>query len=426
MPGTLIRDVTLFDGTGAEAVHHAAVLVRDGHIAWVGKDDAAPPPPDGVGVIRGAGLTLLPGLIDSHVHLCSEPLRPAEYDPMAVTTEELALRVLAHAQDALRAGVTTVADCGGRDFVTLDVRDAIAACAVVGPTILTAGQGISITGGHFHWFSIEADSRDELRKAVRVLAKRGVDFIKLFGTGGGSTMESNPALAQYSVEDFRTVIEEAERSGILVTTHVHGTPGIRNAVDAGIHRLEHVQFFDSEGNICFDEELTRRIADLGIPISLGMARRWRTDSSIEAHLTPRQRQQRDIREQRIAVVRRFRELGVRLVASTDAGMTMTPFGDLPNLLAFLREATGMSATEAIHSATGLAAEALGIAADKGTVLEGKQADLVLASGDLSKDLTSLLKPVMVFKAGLQVVKDGRLCDAALPGLDFDRLMVGSG
>lgn len=408
MDSLVFEDVLLLDGTGGPARADQSVAVEDGQVAWTGSTGELPTRFATAPVVAGAGRTLMPGLIDSHVHLCAEPERPATFDPLTVSGERLALEVLAHAQTALRAGVTTQADCGGREFITLDVRDAIAAGVVVGPRIMTTGMGISITGGHFHWFSIEADGVDELRKATRTLVKRGVDFIKLFGTGGGATMGSNPALAQYTVEEFRTVIEEAERGGIRVTTHVHGTPGIRNAVAAGIHRLEHVQFFDHDGGIRYDAALTAEIAAAGIPISLGMAKRWRTSAAIEDHLTPRQLQQRDLRAQRIQVVRNFHEAGIDLVASTDAGMTMTPFGDLPHLLSFLHAEVGMTIPEVVSAATGRAARALGIGDETGTVEPGRTADLILAPGDVTADLNVLTEPLDVYRAGRQVVARGEL------------------
>ncbi|WP_162186190.1 amidohydrolase family protein [Amycolatopsis jejuensis] len=295
--------------------------------------------------------------------------------------------------------MTTVIDCGGREYVTMTVRDAIDAGIVSGARVLTTGPGITITGGHFNWFAIEADSDTELRKAARTLVKHRADHIKLFGTGGGLTMTSNPARAQYSVDEFRIVIDEAERGGITVTTHVHGTPGIRNAIAAGIHRLEHCQFFDENGGISFDEDIVRQIVDSGIPVSLGMARRWRTDSSIEEHLTPRQLKQRAIRDERIDVLRRFRDLGVQLIASTDAGMTSTPFDDLPNLMRFLVGSIGMGIPEVIHSVTGRAAAAVRQDDRLGTIQPGKAADLRLVHGDPEADPAALSAVAHVIRAG---------------------------
>lgn len=402
MTVTRINGARLYDGTGAAAVDDSVVIVEDGTISWVGATANAPEVSRGEAIVDASEMSIMPGLIDSHVHLCAEPQRPAQFDPMGVGEDELALHVLSHSQQALRSGITTLIDCGGRDYVTLTVRDSINRGVVVGARILTTGLGITITGGHFNWFAIEADSDDELRKAARTLVKHGVDHIKLFGTGGGVTMTSNPALAQYTVEEFKTVIDEAERGGITVTTHVHGTPGIRNAIEAGIHRLEHCQFFNEEGGISFDPELVARIVDNGIPISLGMARRWRTDSSIEEHLTPRQLAQRDIRKERIEVLRRFREMGVKLVASTDAGMTSTPFDDLQNLMVFLVNEISMSVPEVIHSVTGMAAAAIRKDHSLGTIEAGKVADLRIVRGNPEADISALRNTAYVFKGGALV------------------------
>lgn len=397
-----ISGARLYDGTGAAAVDGSVVIVEDGRISWAGTAGDAPGAGPADTLIDASGMSIMPGLIDSHVHLCAEPQRPPQFDPMGVGEDELALHVLSHSQQALRSGITTLIDCGGRDYVTLTVRDSINRGVVVGARILTTGLGITITGGHFNWFAIEADSDDELRKAARTLVKHGADHIKLFGTGGGVTMTSNPALAQYTVDEFKTVIDEAERGGITVTTHVHGTPGIRNAIEAGIHRLEHCQFFNEEGGISFDAGLVARIVDNGIPISLGMARRWRTDSSIEEHLTPRQLAQRDIRNERIEVLRRFREMGVKLVASTDAGMTSTPFDDLQNLMVFLVKEISMSVPEVIHSVTGRAAAAIRKNDSLGTIEAGKVADLRIVSGNPEADISALCRTAYVFKGGALV------------------------
>lgn len=399
MAATRIEGARLYDGTGVDAVPDSVVVFEDGVITWAGPAGDAPAARDEERVIDARGMSLTPGFIDSHVHLCAEPQRPPQFDPMGVSEEELALRVLAHTQQALSAGVTTVIDCGGRDFITLTVRDAIDAGVVEGARILTTGLGITITGGHFNWFAIEADTDGELRKAARTLVKHGADHIKLFGTGGGVTMTSNPAMAQYSVEEFKIVIDEAERGGITVTTHVHGTPGIRNAIAAGIHRLEHCQFFNEEGGITFDVGLTEKIVEKGIPISLGMARRWRTDESIEEHLTPRQLAQRAIREERIGVLRRFRDMGVKLIASTDGGMTSTPFDDLPNLMRFLVMNIGMTIPEVVHSVTGRAAAAVRRSGEFGTVETGAAADLRLVRGNPESDLSALTDLVSVIKGG---------------------------
>lgn len=411
MERLLIRDVLLFDGTGVDPRPHSAILIEGDAIAWIGPDADVDSVPAAAGCARleANGQVVLPGLIDSHVHLCSEPARPAGYDPMGVSSNELTLRVVDHAQDALRAGITTVADCGGRGLVTLEVRDAIAAGLVSGPRVLTAGQGITITNGHFHDYSIEADGVTEVRKAARRLVGQGVDFIKFFGTGGG-TMNSNPGLAQYSMAEFRAVVEEAERGGIRVTSHVHGTLGIRNAVEAGIHRLEHVHFFNRDGAIEFDPELADQIARSNTPISLGMPQQWRADSSIEAFLTPRQREHRALRFQRVEVIGQLLDHGIDVVASTDAGMTMTPFGDLPQLLMWLVREVGMSVGAVIHSATGRAAAALGIANMVGTLAPGMAADLVLLAADPRRDPTELGRPCHVIKAGRPVVASGNLLD----------------
>ncbi len=410
---SLVLAGMMFDGSGAPPVRDAAVAIEGDRITWVGsaREVAGEPGSDTL-VIDARDKTVLPGLMDIHAHLCLTGERPTRYDVLTATETEVAANAIGQAQAALRAGITTIRDCGGKGMITLNLRDAIAGGMVVGPRLVVAGQAITTTGGHFWPYSIEADDVTELRKAARRLLRDGVDFIKLFGTGGSSTMSSRNLVPQYSVEEFRLVIEEARLSGKHVTSHLQAVEGIRNAVDAGIPCLEHCQFFGPDGDYAFDEELAARIADRGIPISLGLGTRWRGDKldRYGEFLNPRQiRQSQTMVEGRIDVLRRLRAAGVKIVASTDIGTLGALPGDLPELMNYLvNRGVGMSVPEVIHSATGRAAEAIWISKEVGTLEKGKIADLIVVDGDPMADVLTLQKVRRVLRNGVTVVTDGKL------------------
>ena len=233
----VIQADRLFDGTGAEPIEQAAVVIGDGRIRAVGRRDEIVAPDGEAQRVEYAGCTILPGLIDCHVHLIfSAGPRPLD-DLLADDDHALLLRAVHNAQTALRAGITTVKDLGGRGAVTLALRDAIGRGLLPGPRILAAGPPITSTGGHCNWLGGEADTADELRKKVRQLVKQGVDLLKVMASGGRMTPGSNVCAAQFTVEQLRALVEDAHRLGKSVAAHGHGVAGIRNAVAAGVGNI---------------------------------------------------------------------------------------------------------------------------------------------------------------------------------------------
>jgi imidazolonepropionase-like amidohydrolase len=255
MDRTVLTGATLLDGSGAPPVAGRAVVVEGGRIAAVVAEREAPAGT----ALRLDGLTLLPGLINCHVHLCfggeADPAAALQRDSYATTVIKAVLR----ARHTVEAGVTTVRDLGGRDYAELSVRDAIRAGLIPGPRVLAAGRGICITGGHgWHLIGREADGADDVRKAVREQIKAGADVVKLFATGGVMTPGVDPNAAQLTLDEVRAAIEEARKAGRRTAAHAQGSDGIAHCLEGGITTIEH--------GIFLTEALCRRMAGDGVAL----------------------------------------------------------------------------------------------------------------------------------------------------------------
>jgi len=394
MPLVLIGG-SLIDGTGAEPVNGRAVVVDNGRIAAVVSDAQAP---------RGervdlAGHTLLPGLINCHVHLClgaeADPVRPLRDEPLGVTV----IKALLRARESVEAGVTTVRDLGGRDYAEMSVRRAIHEGWAPGPRILAAGKAICMTGGHGWWVGREADGPDDSRRAVREQLKAGADVIKLIATGGVMTPGVEPGASQLTPDEMRAAIDEARKAGRRTAAHAQGSSGIADAVDAGITTIEHGIFLTEEIVARMRTRGTYLVATLNAPaaISAGglaagipdyMVRK--SDAVVPAH---------------IASFQLARRAGVPIAAGSDAGTPLNRHGDYPAELELMVK-YGMTPLEAIRAATSTAAEALGLGAETGRVAPGLAADLIAVAGQPAERIQALGNVRMVLARGREVMPFG--------------------
>ena len=406
----LIEADRLFDGTGSPPIERAAVLVEDGRVRAVGPIEEFARSDGDTERVTYQGCTILPGLIDSHVHLVFSAGPDPVRDLLASDDRALLLRAVHNAQTALRAGVTTIKDLGGRGGVALALRDAIAAGVLPGPRILAAGPPITTTGGHCYWLGGEADTADDLRKKVRELVREGVDLIKVMSSGGRMTLGSNVCAAQYTPEQLRALVEDARRLGKTVAAHGQGTAGIRNAVAAGVDIVEHCTWVSTEaGNrVEYDESVAEEMARRGIFVDPTISGGSRLVDADPATLRPTQRETREIRPRVLEAHRRSIELGVEIAAGTDAGVTNLPFDRLPGELRLLHEQLGLSPAEAIRAATYNGARAVKLDDDLGTLQPGRRADLLIVAGNPLDDLAALDAVRAVYKDGVLEVEDGRL------------------
>ncbi|HEX6511874.1 MAG TPA: amidohydrolase family protein [Chloroflexota bacterium] len=396
----VLKPGMLIDGTGAPPRRGQAVSVEHGRIEWIGPAGELAATPD-VQLIEAPNATLLPGLIDCHVHLMcpAERCEPATY--LAASDQELLVRAVAKAQAGLRAGMTTMRDLGSREFLLSAVRDAIAAGHLQGPRLVLAGPAITRTGGHFHYLGLQADTAEELAAAVCRVCEGGADVVKIMATGGRTTIGTDPEAPQYSAEQLRVAVEQAHALGRRFTAHAHGVEGIRNAVAAGVDCLEHCSWVGPGDRTAYDPGLAERIVDQGIYVSPTFGYRARLSAPELLEFLPPGEGQRaaDNQETRFAAMREMIALDAMLLASSDAGMPNTHTHDFAHTLWVLVERLGMSPLRAIRAATSLAAEALGIARETGAIAKGKAADLLLVDGDPSTDITTLQRVHTVIRKG---------------------------
>jgi imidazolonepropionase-like amidohydrolase len=380
-----IRAARIFDGN---AFAHAPVVVVDnGRIAGVSTDTTEVP--SDADVVDLGDVTLIPGMIDAHVHLGFDASREPVAHMRAASDTALLLRMRLSAMTALKAGITTVRDLGDRNYLAVTLRDWFNAANEPGPEIVAAGPPITVTGGHCHFMGGEADGELEVRRAVRERVKCGANVIKIMATGGHMTPGTNPQFPQYSVAELRAAVDEAHRLGRLLTAHAHGPLGIAAAVEAGVDGIEHCSFRVPEGRQP-DPHLVERIAEQRIAVcpTVGALPSDSANAFTEGFLP---------------ILEHMHSAGVQLVGGTDAGISPgKPHDALPYGVAFLARA-GLTNAQALASATSVAAEACGVGDSKGSIAAGKDADMVAVGGDPSRDLSALLDVRGVFRNGIRVV-----------------------
>lgn len=382
MTDLLITAGRLFDGQSERAVDRAYVVVAGGIIEAVGPQAELPGSLERFGQVLALGpeVTVLPGLINMHAHMSFSASADVMGDHQRESTAAKLIRSVENLKTALATGVTTVRDCGTLNEIAFAVRDAVEAGTLVAPRVVAAGEGITTTGGHCWFCCREADSEDDVRKAVRAQVKAGADFIKLFSTGGNSTPGTNPLAAQYTEAQMCAATEEARRLGVRTASHAHGTPGVRASIAARVTTVEHCTF-QTEHGISYEPDQAQIIADNGLYVcptifqGLGKFR-----SPDDPELTPRERGFFTIRQGRFELVNRLVEQGVRIVGGSDAGVAHNTFADYPGDLALMARGTGLSPAFVLRAATSVAAEALG-RPDLGVLAPGKAADLLAVRGD---------------------------------------------
>lgn len=345
-----------------------------------------------------AGLTVIPGLIDCHVHMV---LDPEVSDPLAQSKgddeSELAL-MAARAKAMVEAGITTARDLGGGRFLELELRDRIGRHAVVGPRLLCAGQPVTAPQGHCHFWGGEAADIEAAHAVIARQRDHGVDLVKVMATGGSMTKGTRPKDSQFDAATLFSIVAEAKRLGFDVAAHCHGTEGIGFAVGAGVRTVEHCSWVGDQGwGTAFDPQIAAALAKAGIWVSATINAGWRRflgkDDGFETRVK--------------ANFRAMREAGVQVVASTDAGIPNVRHADLARALPVFAEFAGLSPLETLRAATSDAACAIGLDGVAGAIAAGQAADLLLVEGDPLVDLGCLANPVAVMARGRWIVSPPR-------------------
>lgn len=400
----LVTAAHLLDVRSGRMLDAPAVLVHDGRIVEVGSGVPASLPAD-ARRIDLPGMTLLPGLIDLHVHLDSDPSYGG-YSGLQFSDRFWSALAVQNAQDTLRAGFTTVRNLGADAWNDVGLAQAIDAGKIVGPRIVPAGYSFGATGGHCDstYFppSFEsrnpynADSPEEARKRVREIRKYGAQVIKVCATGGVFSRNTEVGQQQMSLEEMQAVAREAHRWGLKVAAHAHGTSGIKDAIRAGIDTIEHASLIDDEGIRLAKQHGTWLVFD--IYNTEYTQAEGRKNGVLEDNL----RKDLEIAELQRENFRRAWQGGARIAYGTDTGVY--PHGQNGRQFAVMVR-YGMPALAAIRSATLDAAEALG-RKDVGVLEAGRWADLIAVPGDPTAQVQLLEDVPFVMKGGA-VVKDAR-------------------
>jgi imidazolonepropionase-like amidohydrolase len=402
-----VRAGRLFDGTGSEPRQGVLISIEEGLITGV---DEGPEPGRRADVLDLDDLFVLPGMVNMHAHL----VLPGDGTPFAewmeLPDELLLLKAYANALVALRSGVTTIRDCGGKGRLPFRLRDAIRQGIVAGPRLVLAGRPLTITGGHCHYFGGETDGPDAMRQAARQLLAEGADFIKIMAAGGG-TVGTYPQFPAYEVDELRAAIAEAHKVGKPASCHCIATESIRRALDAGTDHIEHCSFVTPQTTVHYDDEVAARLAaarpyvTATLQVIADLPEGF-TERQARGEVTTAEAEQVAGAERRFAThldtIGRLHRLGVPMVAGNDAGWRNTGFDDFYLEIVYLAQA-GLSSCQALHAATGQAARACGLSGKVGTIQAGAAADLLAVAGDPLSDLNVLRDPVLVIQAGRTVV-----------------------
>jgi imidazolonepropionase-like amidohydrolase len=406
----MVHAGTLLDRPGRPPRRNASILIRDGRIESVQDGFVAPPP--GARLIDLKDRFVLPGLIDSHVHLDSD--RAGNEGFMAGFTDSVALRsqeAAWNARKTLEAGFTTVRNLGSSDGVTLGLRDAVNRGWTTGPRIVDAGSSISATTGHmdsalgvreeFH-DALRAggnlcDGAEACRQAVRRQIALGADVIKIATTGGVNSRIGLGLGAQLFEDEARALIETARLYGKKVAVHAHGADGMNLALRLGADSIEHGTLMDAESIRLFRANRSFYVPTLSTVN--GYLERIRDNPNA---YPPEVREKIDWRIRITGLsLRRAHEAGVRIAFGTDAGVSK--HGRNADEFALMVQ-HGMKPMEAIAAATVNAAELLGLADQVGSIEVGKSADLVAVAGDPLADIAVLRNVGFVMARG-RVHKD---------------------
>jgi len=393
----------MLDVTAGRMVAHPQIIITDGRITAV--QTVGDPLPAGATRVDLPGITLLPGLIDMHVHLTSDP-RLGGYKKLQFTDNFWTVVGVANAKKTLEAGFTTVRNVGSRNYDDVAIKQGIEGGYVPGPRIVPATYAIGATGGHCDSTEFPpsitvpapavADSPDAIRAVVRKLHKYGAEVIKFCATGGVMSKGDSVAGQQLNLAEMTALVDEAHMLGLKVAVHAHGTSGIKDAIRAGADTIEHASLADDEAiamakqrGVYFSMDIYNDDYILAEGEKNGM---FKESLDKERMIGLAQRQ----------TFRKATAAGVKMIFGTDGGVY--PNGD--NAKQFATMVTwGMTPLQAIRAATVTAAEALGRSGDVGTIAVGRYGDLVGVAGDPLADVTRLQSVAFVMKGGVVYKQD---------------------
>ena len=380
---------TLIDGNGGSPVKDTSIVVRNGVIEEVGNRKSVRLV-DSIQTIDISGFYLMPGLIDSHVHFGGfGSANPSDWGAESESLQ--AIRAVAKARKMLDYGFTTVRSGGGALKFDIDLRKAVEEGTIIGPRIMACGLRLCRSGASEAPVGT-VDGVEEIRKAIRKLIGQNIDHIKFVSTGAGMSETDRLEDVHFSMEEMRTIMDEAHMVGLKVMCHATNMRAIRAAVELGVNTIEHCQYAEGDD---LDEELCKKMAEKNIFITPTM-----TDHFTEPE------PEKEIPKYLVNGWKRAMENGVKILLGSDVcGDAITPYGK-QNIaeIKLLVDILEMTPLEAITSATKFGAEACGIANKVGTIEKGKLADLLVVSKDPTSNIDILLNKENV----KYIIKEGNL------------------
>lgn len=381
----ILRAGVLYDGTMNAPRRNADIVIENGRVLEIR---------DASGDCDREAACVTPGMVNAHVHLEMS----GQPDPMAIVNQYTPIQRTLHAVDnarkTLKAGVTTVRDVGANDAIAVEIRDAIDQGRIAGPRMRAAGKVLCMTGGHGWPLGRAVDSPWEARKGVREQRLAGADCIKLIATGGVLTKGAVPGVAQLTVEEMTAACEEAHRHDMRVAAHAIGTQGIKNALRSGVDSIEHGHMLDDEAIALFKERGAYLVPTLTAPTCI--LQHAETGGQPEYVV----RKAREINEHMLANIRRAFEAGVKVAGGSDAGTPFNYHHKYADEVALMHKLLGMTPQQALHAATAVACELIGL--HRGVLEPGEHADLLLLDADIQRDLNALTRPLAVIKGGVQI------------------------
>ncbi|PIC65294.1 aryldialkylphosphatase [Sporosarcina sp. P13] len=408
MKKIIVKNGLLIDGTGTESKHNQIVVIDGKQIEFVGNESEYKASGEET-IIDAQGGTILPGFIDTHVHMMMEFSPIAER--LATPFSFMYYQAAKYLKTTLHAGVTSVRDALGTD---LGVKKAIEDGLISGPRMQLSINALTITGGHGDGYTVSGtvtdilpsnypgmphgvcDGVEEVRKKTREMLRAGAEVIKVHATGGVLSATDHPEFTQFSLEELKVIVEEGRfRKGVKVMAHAQGAEGIKNAVRAGIHSIEHGIFIDDEAIELMLENGTFLVPTLLAPVAV-------LETADETGMPESAVQKsKEVIEQHVESFTKAYKAGVKIAMGTDAGV----FKHGTNLreLGLMVDA-GMSPMESIIASTKTAAECLGWEDKVGTLESGKLADLVIVKGNPLEDIYSLATNDTI----QVVIKDGKV------------------
>jgi len=380
----LLKADKILTGNGNEVIKDGFILVKNEKIIDIGnKYNLKYSEKKGLKEINLKGLTIMPGLIDCHVHLGLDGSKNPVENMKNSDDDTLFSLMIENAARLLKTGVTTVRDLGARSFLDVKLKSLISKNVIDGPNLIISNRPITSVHGHCWFMGGECKDTKDIKEMIQYHATKGADWIKIMATGGGLTEGTAMWDNQFSRDELEFAVHETHNLGKKIAAHAHGTSGINNVVDAGVDTIEHCSWFE-DNNIKYDSNITQKIIEKNIYVCPTVNVKW---ESVVGRM-----------EQRMPQLQEMKKKGVKFIAGTDSGITNVPHDAYVAGLETMKK-IGMTNKEIIESATILAAEGLGIDKITGSLETGKLADIIAVKGDPYHDLSNLNNIKWVMSSG---------------------------